>query len=139
MAEEGVCRERRILLVDDDDGVRRLVKMLLIKWGYCVTAVGLAKECLEKLRESTFDLILLDHVLPDMDGLLLLQLVHSHTGASQPIIYLTGMADATTKAKALEIGVGDYVTKPFNPLDLLARVAKQIQLKDKRNAGVPHK
>jgi DNA-binding response OmpR family regulator len=129
MVKEGASPRHRILLVDDDDGVRKLVKTFLIKWGYSVTAVGLAKECLEKLRESTFDLILLDHVLPDMDGLLLLQLVHSHTGARQPIIYLTGMADATTKAKALEIGVDDYVTKPFNPLDLLARVAEKIRLK----------
>jgi DNA-binding response OmpR family regulator len=132
MAEKEVCPRHRILVVDDDDGVRTLLEKLLIECGYIVTAVGLAKECLEKLRESTFDLILLDHGLPDMDGLLLLQLVYSHTGVSQPIIYLTGMADAATKAKAFEIGVDDYVTKPFNPTDLLARVAEQIQLSDER-------
>jgi CheY-like chemotaxis protein len=75
MSEGNATSHGRILLVEDDEGVRKLVEKLLEKCGYIVTGVGLAGECLKRLSESTFDLILLDHVLPDMDGLLLLQLV----------------------------------------------------------------
>jgi DNA-binding response OmpR family regulator len=119
----------RILLVDDDDGVRALIERLLEMLGYSVTSVGLAQECLKRLSESTFDLILLDHVLPDMDGLVLLQLVRHHLGANQkPVVYLTGVADDNTRRRAFEIGVDDYVTKPFDPGDFVARVSRQIRL-----------
>lgn len=136
MSEEHTRSRRRILLVDDDDGVRTLIERLLETCGYSVTAVGLARECLKKLSESTFDLILMDHVLPDMDGFLLLQLVRHHLGANQkPVVYLTGMADDTTKQRAFEIGVDDYVVKPFDPSDFMARVTRQIRLKDQFNPG----
>src|ERR1700746_3044318 len=69
MSKENVTSRGRILLVDDDEGVRRLVEKLLEKCGYSVTSVDLAHQCLERLSESTFDLILLDHILPDMEGL----------------------------------------------------------------------
>jgi DNA-binding response OmpR family regulator len=128
MSKENVTSRGRILLVDDDEGVRTLVEKLLEKCGYSVTSVGLAQQCLERLSESTFDLILLDHILPDMDGLLLLQLVRDRLGKSQnPVIYLTGIADDTTKRRAFEIGVDDYVTKPFDPGDFMARVSRQIR------------
>jgi DNA-binding response OmpR family regulator len=129
MSKENVTSRGRILLVDDDEGVRTLVEKLLEKCGYSVTSVGLAQQCLERLSESTFDLILLDHILPDMDGLLLLQLVRDRLGKSQkPVVYLTGIADDTTKRRAFEIGVDDYVTKPFEPGDFMARVSRQIRL-----------
>jgi DNA-binding response OmpR family regulator len=129
MSKENATSRGRILLVDDDEGVRTLVEKLLEKFGYSVTSVGLAQQCLERLSESTFDLILLDHILPDMDGLLLLQLVRDRLGKSQkPVVYLTGIADDITKRKAFEIGVDDYVTKPFNPADFIARVSRQIRL-----------
>jgi DNA-binding response OmpR family regulator len=129
MSKENVTSRGRILLVDDDEGVRTLVEKLLEKCGYSVTSVGLAQQCLERLSESTFDLILLDHILPDMDGLLLLQLVRDRLGKSQkPVVYLTGIADDTTKRRAFEIGVDDYVIKPFDPGDFMARVSRQIRL-----------
>ena len=129
MSKENVTSRGRILLVDDDEGVRTLVEKLLEKCGYSVTSVGLAQQCLERLSESTFDLILLDHILPDMEGLLLLQLVRDRLGKNQnPVIYLTGIADDTTKRRAFEIGVDDYVTKPFDPGDFTARVSRQIRL-----------
>ncbi|HTD17206.1 MAG TPA: response regulator [Chthoniobacterales bacterium] len=131
MSEENVRSRCRILLVDDDDGVRALIEKLLEMRGYSVTSVGLAHDCLKRLSEATFDLILLDHVLPDMDGLVLLQLVRQHLGANQkPIVYLTGVADDDTRRRAFEIGVDDYVVKPFDPSDFIARVDRQIQLKD---------
>jgi DNA-binding response OmpR family regulator len=131
MSEENVRSRCRILLVDDDDGVRALIERLLEMLGYSVTSVGLAQECLKRLSESTFDLILLDHVLPDMDGLVLLQLVRQHLGANQkPIIYLTGVADDNTRRRAFEIGVDDYVVKPFDPSDFMVRVSRRIRQND---------
>jgi DNA-binding response OmpR family regulator len=128
MSKENVTSHGRILLVDDDEGVRTLVEKLLEKFGYSVTSVGLAQHCLERLSGSTFDLILLDHILPDMDGLLLLQLVRDRLEKNQtPVVYLTGIADDTTKRRAFEIGVDDYVTKPFDPGDFMARVSRQIR------------
>jgi DNA-binding response OmpR family regulator len=131
MSEENARSRCRILLVDDDDGVRALIEKLLEMRGYSVTSVGLAQECLKRVSESTFDLILLDHVLPDMDGLVLLQLVRNHLGANQkPVVYLTGVADDNTRRRAFEIGVDDYVVKPFDPSDFTARVGRQIRFKD---------
>ena len=129
MSKENVTSRGRILLVDDDEGVRTLVEKMLKKCGYSVTSVGLAQQCLERLSESTFDLILLDHILPDMDGLLLLQLVRDRLGKSQkPVVYLTGIADDTIKRRAFEIGVDDYVTKPFDPGDFMERIFRLIRL-----------
>lgn len=133
MSQDGGSANRRILLVDDDDGVRKLVGSLLEKCGYAVTGARLGKEALERLRETSFDLILLDHVLPDMDGLLVLELIRARSGQT-PIIYLTGVTDIPTKTKAFEAGAIDYVTKPFHARELVARVGTQIRLKDERDA-----
>jgi diguanylate cyclase (GGDEF)-like protein/PAS domain S-box-containing protein len=133
MSQDGASANRRILLVDDDDGVRKLVGNLLEMCGYAVTGARLGKEALERLRENSFDLILLDHVLPDMDGLLVLELIRARSGQT-PIIYLTGVTDIPTKTKAFEGGAIDYVTKPFHARELVARVGTQIRLKEERDA-----
>ncbi len=135
MTERRASASRRILLVDDDDAIRRLVGKLLETSGYTFIGVSHGAEALEKLRESNPDLILLDHVLPDMDGVLLLELIRARSGSRQtPIIYLTGETDIVTKKKAFETGAIDYVTKPFDPIELLARVGTQIRSKDQRDA-----
>jgi DNA-binding response OmpR family regulator len=108
MTEQRASASRRILLVDDEDNLRRLVKKVLEPYVYVVTGVGTGKEALETLVESKPDLILLDYVLPDMDGLLLLELVRARLGVNQtPIICLTGMTDIPMKTKALETGAID--------------------------------
>src|ERR1700751_1821888 len=111
MTEQRASASRRILLVDDDDNLRRLIRKVLEPYGYVVTGVATGREALETLGESESDLILLDYVLPDMDGLLLLELVRARLGVNQtPIICLTGMTDIPTKTKALDTGAIDYVT-----------------------------
>lgn len=131
MTEPRASTGRRILLVDDDDNLRRLVEKVLEPYGYIVTGVATGKEALEALVESKPDLILLDYVLPDMDGLLLLELVRARSSVNQtPIICLTGMTDIPTKTKALETGAIDYVTKPFDVRELAARVGTHIRAKD---------
>jgi diguanylate cyclase (GGDEF)-like protein/PAS domain S-box-containing protein len=140
MTEQKASAGRRILLVDDDDNVRRLVGKVLEPYGYVVTGVPNGKEALEKLLENKPDLILLDYVLPDMDGLLLLELIRARLGANHtPIICLTGKTDIPTKTKALETGAIDYVTKPFDVRELAARVGTQIRLKDQQEAEAGEK
>ena len=126
---------RRILLVDDDDTLRRLIAKALEPYGFVVTGASSGKEALEKLLESEPELILLDYVLPDMDGLLLLELVRARLGATHtPIICLTGKTDIPTKTKAFETGAIDYITKPFDVRELAARVGTQLRVKDQRAA-----
>ena len=131
---------RRILLVDDDDAIRRLVRKVLEPYGYVVTGASSGKEALEKLLESKPDLILLDYVLPDMDGLVLLELIRARLGDSPtPIICLTGKTDISTKTKALEAGATDYITKPFDVRELVARVGTQLRVKDQREEDAREK
>ena len=139
MAEQRSA-SRRILLVDDDDALRRLVRKVLEPYGYEVTGAGSGKEALEKLIESKPELILLDYVLPDMDGLLLLELIRARLGDSPtPIICLTGKTDIPTKTKALETGAIDYITKPFDVRELAARVGTQLRVKDQREGDAREK
>jgi DNA-binding response OmpR family regulator len=140
MSERHVSSGRHILVVDDDDAIRRLVGKLLEMVGYTFAGARDGAEALEKVRESNPDLILLDHVLPDMNGILLLELIRAQSGSRHtPIIYLTGITDIPTKTKAFEAGAIDYVTKPFDPSELLARVGMQIRLKDQRDAEAREK
>jgi diguanylate cyclase (GGDEF)-like protein/PAS domain S-box-containing protein len=140
MTEQRASATRRILLVDDDGNLRRLIKKVLEPYGYLVTGVATGKEGLEMLGETKPDLILLDYVLPDMDGLLLLELVRARLGVNQtPVICLTGMTDIPTKTKALETGAIDYVTKPFDVRELAARVGTHIRAKDQREAEASEK
>lgn len=75
-----------------------------------------------------------------MNGFLLLELIRAQSGSRHtPIIYLTGTTDIPTKTKAFETGAIDYVTKPFDPRELLARVGMQIRLKDQRDAEAREK
>ena len=139
MAEQSSA-SRRILLVDDDDAIRRLVQKVLEPYGYVVTGAGSGREALEKLLESKPDLILLDYVLPDVDGLILLELIRARLGDSTtPIICLTGKTDIPTKTKALETGAIDYVTKPFDVRELVARVGTQLRVKYQREEDAREK
>ena len=131
---------RRILLVDDDDAIRRLVRKVLEPNGYVVTGASSGKETLEKLLESKPDLILLDYVLPDMDGLVLLELIRARlVDSPTPIICLTGKTDIPTKTKALETGATDYITKPFDVRELVACVGTQLRVKDQREEDAREK
>src|ERR1700740_1904239 len=139
MAEQSSA-SRRILLVDDDDAIRRLIMKVLEPYGYAVTGAGSGKEALEKLIESKPEVILLDYVLPDMDGLLLLELIRARlVDSPTPIICLTGKTDIPTKTKALETGAIDYITKPFDVRELAARVGTQLRVKDQREEDAREK
>src|SRR5260370_22293143 len=121
----------RVLVVEDEGLMRRFLHKILEEAGYSVIEAKTAVGALEQSRSAERDLILMDYVLRDMNGLQLLEAIRSQTPlAGVPIICLTGKSDIPTKMEALENGAVDYVTKPFDRRELLARISRHIQLKD---------
>lgn len=110
----------RILVVDDDANTARLVKLYLQKDGHVVTVASDGREALEAAREKKPDLIVLDLMLPRMDGLEVCRRLRQESDV--PIIMLTARTTDADKLTGLDIGADDYVTKPFSPGELAARV-----------------
>ncbi len=114
---------KRILVVDDDKDIVRLVCAYLQEAGYQVLAAYDGETALHTLRREKPDLLVLDLMLPGRDGWELTRLIRSDARlAATPIIMLTARVDDTDKIVGLEMGADDYVTKPFNPREVVARV-----------------
>src|SRR5215204_2994485 len=109
-----------ILVVDDERNIVQLARLYLRNEGYQVEAAGNGREALEKVRQTNPSLILLDLMMPEMDGWEVCKQLRK-TG-DIPIIMLTARDDDIDKVVGLELGADDYVTKPFNPRELVARV-----------------
>jgi len=112
--------DARILVVDDEPGVRRLLHANLVARGYAVTAVETGEEALARLDEDAPDLVVLDLMLPGLSGL---DVCRGLRAASPvPILVLSAHGEEQTKVEALDLGADDYLTKPFSVDELLARV-----------------
>ena len=109
-----------ILVVDDDDGIRELVKQFLNKNNYLVTTAKNAEDALEKVKIIKFDLIVLDIMMPGKSGLEFTN--ENKKKLDTPIILLTAKGEASDRIEGLEIGADDYLAKPFEPRELLARI-----------------
>ena len=110
----------KLLLVEDDEKLRRLVKTYCIKAGYDVLEAGTIEEADLKWRRKLPDLLVLDVMLPDGSGFELLRDIRKVSKV--PVIMLTARSEEHDKLLGFELGVDDYVTKPFSPKELLARV-----------------
>lgn len=110
----------QVLLVEDDYSLRESTAMLLEEAGMTVTAVSDGQEAIARFRSDPFDLILLDIMLPTLDGLDVCRTVRSYSNV--PLIMLTAKAQPSDLIVGLELGADDYVTKPFVPSALLARI-----------------
>lgn len=120
----------RILVVDDQPANLRAVSALLTQHGYEVDTVPDGEQALESARSDIPDLMLLDMLMPGMDGFELLEHLKEHiTVARVPVIFLTAAQDRDLLLRAFEAGAVDYVTKPFIPEELLARVDAHVGLK----------
>jgi DNA-binding response OmpR family regulator len=109
-----------VLVVDDEERVRSLVKAYLAQQGFRVVTAGDGREALEVARHENPGLILLDVMMPEMDGI---EFLHQHRKeSSTPVILLTARIEESDKVVGLELGADDYVTKPFSPRELVARV-----------------
>lgn len=114
---------QRILVVDDDREIVRLARAYLEQSGYQVLIAYDGETALHILRRESPDLVILDLMLPDRNGLDVTQTVRRDTSlAAMPIIMLTARVDDHDKIVGLELGADDYVTKPFNPSELMARI-----------------
>ena len=119
-----------ILVVDDDDGIRSLVKKYLNENNYLVNTANNAEDALEKIEIIEFDLIILDIMMPGKSGLELIK--ENRKKISTPIILLTAKGEARERIEGLEIGADDYLPKPFEPKELILRI-QNILDKTKRN------
>ena len=117
-----------ILVVDDQSANRRVVSTLLTREGYRVVAAGSGEEALVCYAECRPDLILLDMMMPGMDGFEVLQALKEQ-GLGVPVVFVTAAHDRDLLLRAFDAGVVDYVTKPFLPEELLARANAHIGLK----------
>ncbi|MEM7351148.1 MAG: response regulator [Acidobacteriota bacterium] len=109
-----------ILIVDDDAEIRDLLSRFLTQHGLRATTAGDGRQMEQRLRCGRFDLLVLDLMLPGEDGLSLCRRLRADSAL--PIIMLTAVGEETDRIVGLELGADDYVTKPFNPRELLARI-----------------
>ena len=113
----------RILIIDDEENIRTLVHFNLEKNSFIVTEAADGKEALELVRQKPFDLILLDLMLPEIDGLTVCRTLKADPATSSiPIIMLTAKSEEIDKVLGLELGADDYIVKPFAPRELIARI-----------------
>jgi len=129
----------RILVVDDDHEIVRLVKAYLEKAGFHVLTAFNGESALHTLRRESPDLLILDLMLPDRDGWDLTRLIRSDAALSDlPIIMLTARVEDSDKIIGLEIGADDYVSKPFNPREVVARVRALLRRTHLNGRTLPH-
>jgi DNA-binding response OmpR family regulator len=117
-----------ILVVEDDQDIADLLAHYLERAGYQVTRLSSGTDVMPQLRTAPADLVILDLMLPGMDGLLVCQAMRADpVSASIPVIMLTARGEEADRIAGLELGADDYVTKPFSPKELVARVAARLR------------
>jgi DNA-binding response OmpR family regulator len=126
---ENTMADAKILVVDDDKKIVDLVTLYLKKDGYHVFAAYDGQQAIEMARRKQPDLVVLDLMLPQVDGMDVCRILRAESPL--PIIMLTGRSTDDDKLKGLDLGADDYVTKPFNPRELLARIRAVLR----RTAG----
>ncbi len=123
---------QKILIVDDDPNIVLLVQMALVKEGqYEIITANNGIEAIEAIKKDKPDLILLDLMMPGMDGFeVCKQIKQNDETRFIPVIMITAKSDIADKLFGMEIGANDYVTKPFNPVELLARVKSHLRIRE---------
>jgi two-component system phosphate regulon response regulator PhoB len=113
----------RVLIVDDDPDIVRLVRYNLSHSGYDVLSAGSGREALELVEKQPPDLVVLDVMLPDVDGLEVCRTLRQQSSSKRiPILMLTARGEEIDRVVGFELGVDDYVSKPFSPRELVLRV-----------------
>ncbi len=117
--------KQRILIVDDEEDIRDLLEIYLVNEGYGVIKAADGFEALEALEKEEVALIILDIMMPKMDGIQACMKIRKEKNV--PIIMLSAKSEDIDKILGLNTGADDYVTKPFNPLEIVARVKSQLR------------
>ena len=126
---------RRILVVDDEERMVRFIRLNLEHDGFQVSEAFNGKEAIQKIRDVTPDLILLDVMMPDLDGFEVLETVREVSNV--PVIMLTAKGEEDDRVRGLELGADDYITKPFSPRELVSRV-KAVLRRTESASGSMH-
>lgn len=121
----------KILVVDDDENIKKLISIYLENEGYTTSLVSNAEEALALLQHEDFDLIILDIMLPGLNGIE--ACIRIREEKTLPIIMISAKSEDLDKIQGLSSGADDYLTKPFNPLELIARVKSQLRRYKKYN------
>jgi CheY-like chemotaxis protein len=129
-SEDNLLPKGVIMIIDDQVENLKLLKNLLFQNNYQVRSAKSGNMALLSLQQSLPDLILLDIMMPVMDGYQVCKIIKNHPKTSEiPIIFISALDEAIDKVKAFNLGACDYITKPFEELEILARVSHQINLK----------
>jgi DNA-binding response OmpR family regulator len=122
----------RVLIVEDDPSTRELIRFHLTSAGYEIEESGEGAAAIARAQEQVFQLIVLDHRLPDVDGLVVCQAIRQKSANREtPILMVRGRATEADKVAGLESGADDYLVKPFGIRELLARIAAMIRRHDR--------
>ncbi len=120
---------KKLLVVDDTPIQLKIVISIMQREGFQVDVAQSGKEALESIQKNRPDLILLDIVMPDMDGFVVCEAIKNNPESAEiPILFLTGQDDEDQIVRAFEMGAADFVAKPVNPPELLARVHTHLKL-----------
>lgn len=125
----------KILIVDDEVEIADLIEVYLKNENYTVFKFYTATEALECINTTMLDLAILDIMLPDINGFTLCQKIRERY--TYPVIMLTAKDAETDKITGLTLGADDYITKPFRPLEMVARVKSQLRRYKKYNVALP--
>jgi DNA-binding response OmpR family regulator len=118
----------KILVVDDDQGLQRLLERGLRRAGYTVVTAATGEESVQRVRAEKPGLVLMDIMMPGMDGFEATQRIRQlPEGSDIPIIFLSALGDADAKLAGLDVGADDYVTKPVTVAELLTRIEPHLQ------------
>ena len=118
--DKNISNTKHLLVVDDDQRIRDLLKEYLIKEGFIISTADCAEDAREKMRYINYDLIILDVMMPGDDGLKFTSEIRINS--QTPIILLTAKSEIDSKIEGLETGADDYITKPFSPKELVLRI-----------------
>lgn len=128
-------KDRKILVVDDEERMVRFIRLNLEHDGFRVIEAFNGMQAIEKVRSNLPDLVLLDVMMPDMDGFEVLKIVREVS--SIPVIMLTAKGEEDDRVRGLELGADDYITKPFSPRELVSRV-RAVLRRTESGAGAVH-
>ena len=123
--------EAHILVVDDDNGIRELVKQYLVENNYLITTANNAEDAKEKISIIKFDLIILDIMMPGKTGLEFT--LENKDNINTPIILLTAKGESNERVEGLEVGADDYLPKPFEPKELVLRIKNILNKTKSKN------
>jgi DNA-binding response OmpR family regulator len=131
MSEQREASRGRILIVDDDPNTLEILRRWLAREGYETVSADNGPACLETLAKGPVDVIVLDVMMPGMDGLQVCEKLREHASwRSIPVMLLTAKDDIETRSRGMVLGVSEYLTKPVNKLELFARLQAQLHSRE---------